>query len=271
MKRSLFNRHPAWYAFNAKGKDAEVLIYDEIGFFGVTAQQFVKDLRAINADTLNVRMNTPGGSVMDGVTIFNALKDFDGRVVTHIDGLAASIGSIIALAGEEVRMAKNAFYMIHDPFGLVVGDAAEMRKMADVLDKIGGTMAETYADKTGMDEDAVRNLMAEETWYTASEALDAGFVDTVSGESDAKAHFDLSVFAHVPKDLLTRSEQVTERDLEAALRDAGLSRAEAKTVLARGYNGQDQRDAGSADVNQRDAGDTELAAAFAQLSATISN
>ena len=139
-----------WYSIQAAAKDvAEVLIYDEISSWGITAENFVKDLQGVTAKTINLRINSPGGSVFDGTAIFNALRAHPAKVVSHIDGVAASIASIIALAADEVRMAENAFYMIHNAWGVAMGDGAEMRKMADILDKIAGTLAKTYAAKTG--------------------------------------------------------------------------------------------------------------------------
>lgn len=198
-----------WYRINAKSaEEAEVFIYEEIGYWGVTADAFVKDLQKIDAKTITLRLNTPGGSVFDGVAIYNALLNHPATVNSHIDGLAASMGSIIALAGDTVHMAKNASYMIHNPWSIAIGDAASMRKEADVLDKIAGTLVSTYADKTGKDEEEIRKMMDDETWLTAEEAKEHGFVDVITGEKKQKASFDLSVFSKVPEHVkaLARAE-----------------------------------------------------------------
>src|ERR1041385_5076746 len=115
-----------WYAIkknDAAPAEAEVSIYDEIGAWGVTAKQFVDELKAIKAQTIHLRLNTPGGSVFDGTAIHNALKEHPARIVAHIDGMAPSAGSFIAMSGDEVRMADNAYMMIHNARGGVMGEA----------------------------------------------------------------------------------------------------------------------------------------------------
>lgn len=185
--------------------EAEILIYDQIGasWFGdgVTAKQFVKDLAKIDAALLTVRINSGGGDVFDGLAIFNALRRHDAAVVTEIDGLAASIASIIALAGEEVQMADNAFFMIHDPSGMEWGTAEDMRKMADLLDKVGGSLVNVYAEKTGKSADELLDWMHAETWFDADEAKAAGFVDTLVRGKKIEARADLSAFRNTPKAL----------------------------------------------------------------------
>jgi ATP-dependent protease ClpP protease subunit len=125
-----------WYAINNKAEDdaAEISIYDAIGSFGVTAAQFVGDLKQIKAKTINVRLNTPGGSLFDGTAIYNALRSHPARVVVHVDGVAASAGSFVAMSGDEVRMADNAYLMIHNARGGVMGESEDMRRYADTLD-----------------------------------------------------------------------------------------------------------------------------------------
>jgi ATP-dependent Clp endopeptidase proteolytic subunit ClpP len=236
-----------WYSMSAKESGSvEVFIYDEIGIWGIGAEAFVKDLRAYKGRDISLRMNTPGGSVFDGAAIYNALKSHTGRVTTEIDGLAASIGSVIALAGESVKMAKNAFFMIHDPWGIMIGNADEMRKTAELLDKIKGTMANTYVEKTGMELKKINALMNDETWYTAQEAKDAGFADEIGDEMKIAASFDLSNYEHAPQGLAGNAvpfKPKDERELEGTLHDLGYSRSEARAVVARGYKGLGRRDA----------------------------
>lgn len=191
-----------WYRMEAKNDVADVFIYDEIGWFGVSAQEFVKDLNALNVKTVRLHLNTPGGSVFDGVAIYNALKQHAAKVETYIEGLAASSGSIVALAGDTVYMAENAFYMIHEPYVLAIGDSNELRKTADVLDKIRDTMVTTYIKASGSDEEQIKQWIADETWFTAEEAKAAGFVDEITEEVEAAAGYDLSVYGNVPENLL---------------------------------------------------------------------
>jgi ATP-dependent protease ClpP protease subunit len=130
----------SWYAIRARDTGAEVSIYDEIGAYGVSAKSFLDELASLPGDgPLTLRLNSPGGSVFDAVAIYNALKRHPGPVSVWIDGIAASAASYVAMAGDEVVMPENAFLMIHDPSGFVMGTADDMRAMAEALDKIKGS------------------------------------------------------------------------------------------------------------------------------------
>ena len=170
-----------WFDIKAKAEaEADVFLYDEIGGFGVNARDFIAQIRASGAKKINLRINSPGGSVFDGLAIYNFLKEQD--VTVQVDGLAASIASIIAMAGKEVRIAGNGFLMIHNPWGGAMGDSEEMRQTADLLDKIRDSLAGTYAKKTGKDAETIKRWMDEETWFSAEEAKANGFVDTITDE-----------------------------------------------------------------------------------------
>lgn len=250
--RSFFNpKINGLYRIKNKAEEATVYIYDEISWFGVQAEQFVKDLNNIKAKKIHLRVNSPGGSVFDGTSIYNAVKQHPASVIAHVDGLAASIASVIIMAADEVHMSENAFLMIHEPFSFVIGNADDMRHEADLLDKVGGTIMQTYMDKTGKGEDEIKDMMAKETWFTAQEASDMGFCDHVDKETKEKAQlvlFDLSVFANVP-DTLKENRQPTARDLERVLRDAGCSAKQAKSILSKGVDG-DLRDEETANALQ---------------------
>lgn len=195
----------------AGGKSAEVLIYDQIGssWFadGVTAKSFMQALSDVGqVDSIDVRINSPGGLVFEGNAIYNALKNHPAKVNVHIDGIAASIASIIAMAGDTITMAENAAFMIHEPWSGVVGNADDMRKEAETLGKLTDISAKAYADRTGQPETAIRAAMKAETWYTASEALAAGFVDKISPNKQivACASLHAAKFSRVP-DWVSRS------------------------------------------------------------------
>jgi ATP-dependent Clp protease, protease subunit len=226
-------RAPLRLVRNAAGDEVEILLYDEIGFWGIRAIDFVRELKGITAAKLKVRINSPGGDVPDAVAIYNALRNYQGTVTTQIDALAASAASLIALAGKEVRMASNALLMIHDPWGITIGNATDHRKMADLLDKVSDSnLVKTYAAKTGGDEDQVRAWMAEETWFTADEAKDEGFVDVVDDANPAKASYDTERFhfRHAPAALAGGTKEPNIRDVERALREAGMSHSQAKVA-----------------------------------------
>ena len=260
-KRSPFRRTNANFRVAVTDTSAEIMLYDEIGWLGVTAAQFKQELDAITVPNITLRVNSPGGEIFDSLAIFNAIREHPATVTARVDGLAASMASVIALAADRVEMADNAFYMIHNPWSLVVGNAADMRKEADILDKVTGSLLSIYGEKTGLPEDELQALLGAETWFTAAEALEAGFVDAVdSGEAEeagdvaaVAAAFDLSIFAHVPEPLAQSDEQrePTVRELERALRDAGLSQIAAKQYIACGRAAASQRDAEEA--GERDA------------------
>jgi ATP-dependent Clp protease, protease subunit len=191
-----------WYDFRAQARGAEIVIYDEIGAFGIPARAFLDELKALGpVAELTVRINSPGGSVFDGVAIYNALKRHDAAITVWIDGIAASIASMIAMAGNQVVMPENAMLMLHDPSGLVVGTAADMRGMAEALDRMKAGMVAAYRDKSGRDDAEIEALMAAETWLSAQEAADLGLADRVEAPVRMAAHFDLSRFRNPPPQL----------------------------------------------------------------------
>ena len=240
-----------WYEIKNKTDKAEIWIYEEIGedFWtggGVTAKNFQKELSAIKASQIDLHINSPGGIVFDGITIYNLLKNHPANVTTYIDGLAASIASVIALAGDKVIMAENALFMIHNPYGMVAGNATDMRDFADKLDKVGGAIATTYISKTGKTDVEIQALLDAETWMSAAEALESGFIDEVSGEADmaACAKFipvmQKAKFQNIPGSIAAKKEKPTAREAEKALRDVGFNQKQAKAILAEGF--KDQRD-----------------------------
>ena len=245
-KQKPFPSTRAEYRVESAKSETTFYIYDEIGWFGISAQQFAEDIGKVKGGTINIRINSPGGSVFDGMAIFNAIKQHKTKTVVYIDGIAASIASVIALAGDEVVMADNAFMMIHEPGSLVLGSADDLRKEADLLDKLTGSLVKTYMTASGKDDDEIRELMADETWFNAAEALAIGFVDSIYDaaevEEEAKALFDLSIFGNVPEALTMKKEELNPRDLEKVLRDAGVSKKNAKTILAGGLGAVSGRD-----------------------------
>lgn len=188
-----------WYRIaNKAGDVAEVYIYDEIGYWGVTAKDFVDELRDITASRIELHINSPGGDAFDGIAIYQALKDHAAEVTTTVDALAASAASFIAMAGDQVIVTRNATMMIHDAFGLAVGNAADMRDMAERLDKISDNIADIYVQHAGGSVTSWRDAMRAETWYDADEAVAAGLADEVKGKGsqDAENSWDLSIYTY---------------------------------------------------------------------------
>ena len=164
---------------------------DEIGYWGVTAQDFVDELLAIDSKTIELHVNSPGGDVFDGIAIMNALADHPATVNVMVDGLAASAASYIALAGDTVRMNRASQMMIHDAAGMCWGNAADMESMKALLDRISDTIAELYSAKAGGTVEEWRDLMRAETWYSAAEAVEAKLADeAVAGPKGADGDED---------------------------------------------------------------------------------
>jgi ATP-dependent Clp endopeptidase proteolytic subunit ClpP len=164
-----------------------VSIYDEIGFGGVTAKSFLAELKKLSGQRVHLRINSVGGSVVEGAAIYNALRRHKGGLVVHIDALAASMASVIAMAGDETLIADNALVMIHNPWGMTMGDADELRKEADILDKLKATLVNAYVRKTGMEAEQVAQMMDDETWLDATEAVALGFADAIEDGIEAAA------------------------------------------------------------------------------------
>jgi ATP-dependent protease ClpP protease subunit len=169
-----------WYRILDTADGTEIHIYDEIGYFGVQAKTFIDELNSIDTRSVTLRLNTPGGEVFDGIAIYNALMAHPAKVNVHIDALAASIGSVIAMAGDTITMSAAATMMIHDGFAMQVGNAADMRKTAEVLDKTSDNLAQIYAARTGTDAAVWRERMLAESWYTADECVELGLADKVT-------------------------------------------------------------------------------------------
>ena len=170
----------SWYRItNATSPDeAEVMLYDEIGgWYGATADQFIADLRGITAPNLRVRINSPGGSVFEGIAIANALRSHPGNVVVQVDSVAASIASVIAMAGDRVEMAPNAMLMIHEASGVCLGNAADMDEMSRLLALISDNIADAYVAKAGGTREQWREAMRTESWYLPEDAVVAGLAD----------------------------------------------------------------------------------------------
>ena len=175
---------------------AEVLIYEQIGedFFsaGVTAKQFAKDIKALgNVSEINVRINSVGGSVFEGLGIYNTLKNHAAPIVVDIDGVALSMASVIAMAGDIIRIAENGLIMIHSPQGMVGGNAKEIERYVQMLNKAKDSLLKAYVDRTGQDEETISQWMDDETWMDATEAKANGFADDITGEIAMAARADV--------------------------------------------------------------------------------
>lgn len=183
----------------------EIMLYDEIGEdpwwgTGVSAKAFAEDLNAIDTDEIHLRINSPGGDVFEGIAMLNALRRHSAKVTVYVDGLAASAASIVAMGGDEVVMARNAELMIHDAWGVAIGNADDMAKMHEDLNRASDNLASAYADRAGGSINQWRKAMKAETWYSDKEAVAAGLADRVeqskTASDKAKAKFNLAAYAY---------------------------------------------------------------------------
>lgn len=188
-----------WYSINGKksAKVADVYIFDEIGSFGVNAQSFISEIKDYKNTPLNVHLNCVGGDVFEGMAIYNVLKKRSARTTVYIEGIAASMGSVVALAADEVIMAENSLFMIHNAWGGAMGEADDLKRTAGVLEKISNEIASIYVKKTNLPLNEVKEMMDEETWLNAQEALDLGFINSVSDAIKVAAKYDVSKFKNI--------------------------------------------------------------------------
>ena len=188
-----------WYNIKAEAssKSADVYIFDEIGTFGLTAQSFIEEIKSYKDTPMSLHINCVGGDVFEGMAIYNVLKKRTAKTTVYIEGIAASMGSVIALAGDEVVMAENSLFMIHNAWGGAMGEATEIRKTAALLDKISGEIADIYTKKTNLPYNRVKEMMDEETWLSADEAYNLGFIDSISDAIKVAAKYDVSKFKNI--------------------------------------------------------------------------
>ena len=171
----------SWFRMQAKeDQTADIYIYDEIGGWGISARRFTEDLLSLgNLSHINLHIHSPGGEVFDGIAIYNQLKNHSATITVYIDGLAASMASVIAMVGDTVIMPKNAMMMIHKPWGVSWGDANDMREYADLLDKLENVLIPAYVAKTGKTTEEITAMLEQETWLDGDECVEHGFADKV--------------------------------------------------------------------------------------------
>lgn len=204
-----------WYkirnADGAAGPAAEVLIYDEIGYWGVMAEDLIRDLKEITTGEISLRINSPGGGIFEGIAIYNVLRSHPANVTAYVDSLAASIASVIAMAGDKVVMQPFSQLMIHDGSGMCIGNAADMEDMAEMLNRQSDNIAAVYAARAGGTAAEWRARMQSETWFTAEEAVEAGLADEVvdarreqpeegDDDPDMSNSWDLSIFNYAGRE-----------------------------------------------------------------------
>ena len=165
-----------------------------------------------DVSTINLSINSGGGSVFDGIAIYNMLKSHKATVNVYIEGLAASIASVIAMAGDTITMRSGSMMMVHMPWTLSQGNAEEMRRTADTLEKTGDSIVDIYSERTGISSDDIRNIMNDETWLSAEEAVEQGWatkLDKKEAVMNSVPKEILGRFSNVPKNVLARVKKKT--------------------------------------------------------------
>jgi ATP-dependent Clp endopeptidase proteolytic subunit ClpP len=232
-----------WYAIDVKNESAELSIFDEIGGFGISSAQFKEEFDLVrDKKSIHLMLNSPGGSITDGMAMYNILSSVRAKLSIEVLGMAASMASVIALAGKELIMDEGTYLMIHNPWVTTYGDAAQLRKDAAVLDKMRGELLNIYQAHSNLSPEKIGEMMDDETWMTAEEAQAYGFAQTVSPDSHAAAyaHHNLSKigFKNIPQLLVEKAlwkDVKTIRDFEQFLRDAGASRQDAEAIASAGW------------------------------------
>lgn len=226
MKLMALNRTaPREYRIEAKADtdEATIYLYDVIGYDwwtgdGITAKQFAKDLLAIKAGTIHLRFNSPGGDVFEARAMVTAIQQHPARIVAHIDSLAASAASFMAMHADEIEITEGAFFMIHNGWTIAMGDRHEMMETAKLLEQIDASIVNDYHAKTGRDQAELAALMDAETWINARDAVAMGFADRIAetpkdtGKKAKAAAWNLSAYDHPPKDINTDHADQSEAE-----------------------------------------------------------
>ena len=226
-----------WYNIqNKAGETADIYIFDEIGTYGVTAQDFISEIKGLKDMPINLRINSLGGDVFDGMALYNVIKRREAKTTVYIEGIAASIATIIALGADEVIMAENSLFMIHNAWGGTSGEAKDMRKTAETLDKITSELTDIYVKKTGLSYDALAEMMDEESWLNAQEAFDLGFIDTISDSIKVAAKYDVSKFKNITQEEIKNklSININNKKMTNELKDWFNSKVEEIVTAVKG-------------------------------------
>jgi ATP-dependent Clp endopeptidase proteolytic subunit ClpP len=226
-----------WYNIqNKAGEAADIYIFDEIGTYGVTAQDFISEIKGLKDMPINLRINSLGGDVFDGMAMYNVIKRREAKTTVYIEGIAASIATIIALGADEVIMAENSLFMIHNAWGGTSGEAKDMRKTAETLDKITSELTDIYVKKTGLSFDALAEMMDEESWLNAQEAFDLGFIDTISDSIKVAAKYDVSKFKNITQEEIKNklSININNKKMTNELKDWFNSKVEEIVTAVKG-------------------------------------
>ena len=227
-----------WYSIRNRSEGVlDISLHDEVGLWGISAADFIAELRqSKDVKSINLSIHSPGGSVLDGLAIYNSLKGHPAKVFGHVEGIAASAASFILMAADVITMPEDAFIMIHNAHGGAMGDAEDLREMADIIEKLQNTILNIYEKRTGHDRESLSAMMHAETWLTANEAMEFGFVDTVTNKMEVAAKINVfsKHFKTMPVENTNEVQAIeTITDFEKFLRDSGISKKLATALTSR--------------------------------------
>lgn len=213
------------FEIRAEGDTPEIFLYDAIGdWYGISAEAFVKTLAQFDGQDVLLRINSPGGDVFEGRAMATAIQQHRGKVTAQIDGLAASAATYVATAAASTRISQGAFFMIHYAWTLAIGNADELETTAGLLRKVDGSIVNDYLNKTSQEEAQIREWMKAETWFTADEAVEYGFADSLlEGQSAAANHWNLSAYNNTPAALLANRRPEEQPQYDRALAERRLA------------------------------------------------
>lgn len=225
-----------WFKIkNLAAQAASISIHDEIGSVGISASALISELRALgNVAEIELHIHSPGGNLLDGLAIYNALRTHPAKITGIVDGIAASAASIILMAADYIIMPEDSFIMIHNATGGAHGDAGDLRSMADTMERLQSSAVDIYERRTGLDRQRIIDMMNAETWLSATEAQTLGFCDEVIGRVTLAAKiskFDLKSWPLNDPDF--NNDIKTAKDFERVLRDLGLSKSQASALTAK--------------------------------------
>lgn len=244
------------YEIKATSADqTELFVTDVLGWPFNDINALVRDLTTIKTKDILVRLNSPGGDPIDTFSLYHAFKNHPSNVIFRIEALAASAASFLPLSGNEVQAYPSSLMMIHNSWVMAIGNRFELQATADILEKIDTNMQDIYTAKTKIGKKEMADMMKAETWMNAKEMKDKGFIDTILNGKPVKAQFDLSMFANVPDGIGDDSQgrELTRKETEHALRNAGASREYARAMAAKRADASGEDEAIKAEKDEQDA------------------
>jgi len=261
-----------WYKIKNKSSEvADVYLFNDIGTFGITAQNFIDEIKEYEDTELNIHINSLGGEVFEGMAIYSIIQRRKAKTTVYIEGIAASIASVIALAADEVIMSENSLLMIHNAWGGKQGDARDMRKQADILDKITNEIAEVYVKKSGIPYNEVIRMMDEETWLTAEEAVALGLVDSISEPIKVAAKYDVSKYKNITNKKVEQILSLTKkREIKMTEELKNWFNSKVEEIIAKVKDSKDVETVESVNVEVKLADNEEIMNKFSDLDGTIS-